>query len=666
MNVWKQLIRQPVRIIAVMLLLAFTSSFLCLSFGQFRSANVTADAINSSFITIALPTSKTQEVEVPIEGLEGVTVTVEQSVITAEMWEYLHSLPEISQQVKGIYRQNFISGYSSVIQTQTTAAISSKYSGAGNTPYNDAIFAITIEELCDPIQDDFQETYTIEVKATVDQVISLHPDYVPPERVQLTCVFYSQEDVSQADLKVGGQYIVYSDHYVDSDLVLRTRLAELLKCEVEQIDWKNIQYTGTSAVYEMDGHSISMSAMDLQQIGCASMVVQDLSASISEDFHATQIDGSRSDIPLKTLIANPTIAPLTGTVEDFLVQERQWADFAEQAAIRYGCVPILGTDGLESMYQFVSRQAVIVEGRPFSAEDYALGNRVCVLSETVAMASNLTVGDTIDFSYYWGADPYAELINTSSVPAQSYYTQVGFTGGDSYEIIGIYRQSDLWSDTTYSFTPNTVFVPNNALLEQTYTADTGIYYTIVLENGGIGAVQELLTQQGYPEDTLLYFDLGYSELASTIEDFRANAKMQFIVSCVTWLAAIAVFLVLFTWKERRTAGLMLSLGAGKGATAQYLWTISMIPGCLAILVGTGVSAFLLEDSLNKSYSGVQDLLGQDFSTGIQTSAELGELIVSWDAIFIAAASQLVLLCILTIVCATIISAKKPLKLMQKS
>ena len=68
MNTLHQLIRQPFRTIAALILLCLAEAFLCLSFGVLLSAKASTDKIANSFVTIALPTSRTERMEMDIGG----------------------------------------------------------------------------------------------------------------------------------------------------------------------------------------------------------------------------------------------------------------------------------------------------------------------------------------------------------------------------------------------------------------------------------------------------------------------------------------------------------------------------------------------------------------------------------------------------------------------
>ena len=71
---------------------------------------------------------------------------------------------------------------------------------------------------------------------------------------------------------------------------------------------------------------------------------------------------------------------------------------------------VLGTECLDSMYQFNQKQARIVAGREFTDEEYESGSRVCVISEALAGNSGLSLGDTITMSQF-GYDPFLSRYN---------------------------------------------------------------------------------------------------------------------------------------------------------------------------------------------------------------------------------------------------------------
>ncbi len=74
MNVYKQLIRQPVKMTVILFLLTASSAFLSLSLGVFLSARETTKEIESQFLTIVLPTNEIETVS--METGNGLTVNL--------------------------------------------------------------------------------------------------------------------------------------------------------------------------------------------------------------------------------------------------------------------------------------------------------------------------------------------------------------------------------------------------------------------------------------------------------------------------------------------------------------------------------------------------------------------------------------------------------------
>lgn len=676
MNTARQLLRQPLRTAAVLLLLSMAGAFFCLSFGVYLSAQATGNQIESSFVTIALPTSKTERVEMDMGN--GLTGFYEKSAITPEMWEFINRLPETCPAVKGIYRQRFISAWSPSLSTLTSAQSEASYFWYLNEPYNNAVFVVTLTEIGEVEESVLTPGRPfVNLTATVEQTVLLHPGYAPRKTLQISCNFSSREEMEAANLAVGGSYLVYGTGYNDVDLDLRTSLAGILRCAPDEIDWNNISYDGVLefsenavAVYGSSEHSIAMTQDDFDAINAAHLTVYDAGLTFSPDYLPYQVDGTVGTVPLAQLLSSPTITPLNTDLDTFLssAEGLKWADVIAQTKIRYQCAPIIGTDLLESMYLFEQRDAVLVGGRTFTEADYQNGNAVCVISEPVALASELQVGDRIDLSFYWGADPYSELVNNSNLMAQSYSNSVGFLGeGKTHEIVGIYRQSNLWEQFSYAFTPNTIFVPNASLPEPCYTGQTGVFLTLVLKNGGIEEVQSLIAAQGYAEDTLLYYDNGFTEISDTLKGFHESAAQLFGAACITWVAALAAYLALFVYHQRAAAGLMLLMGAGKQKARRFVFGISMLPVAVASMISAVAGALLLTAMLQQVFTLAGDVLSTSFSNASESGhAAIENTLVAlpW-ACAAAAVLQMIFYALSVWICAGKLAKKPPLMLLRR-
>ena len=129
--------------------------------------------------------------------------------------------------------------------------------------------------------------------------------------------------------------------------------------------------------------------------------------------------------------------------------------------------PVVGVDSLRAVSQFATLDAVLTQGRSFTQAELDAGAKVCVISEALAAANGLSLGDQMTIQYYEtdGALNGNMVPQKLANPAAAYYSpRLGFSGEPaSYEIVGLYRQRDQWSYGIQSFTPNTVFVPNSVM-----------------------------------------------------------------------------------------------------------------------------------------------------------------------------------------------------------
>ena len=89
----RQLLRQPVRLIAVLLLLGLSAAFFSLSAGVFVSAQATLNEIERNYITIAVPTSESTMIE------SDDNYVTHENAISSEMWRYMDSLRSVYKEL---------------------------------------------------------------------------------------------------------------------------------------------------------------------------------------------------------------------------------------------------------------------------------------------------------------------------------------------------------------------------------------------------------------------------------------------------------------------------------------------------------------------------------------------------------------------------------------
>ena len=186
------------------------------------------------------------------------------------------------------------------------------------------------------------------------------------------------------------------------------------------------------------------------------------------------------------------------------------------------------------------------------------------------------------------------LLHTNNLVPAFYSRAEGFAGeAESYTVVGLYRGDNEWSSNKYSFSPNTVFVPQKSVGVRMRYADTGVFYTLVLHNGTVEKFNELQIKAGF-EGLFVMYDQGYSEIADSLSEYDKMSMTVLYISLFAWTGIFLLYLVLFTFRQKATVSRMFSLGAGRGHAIGFVLGSSayiIIPGAL---LGVLVSYFTWE------------------------------------------------------------------------
>lgn len=325
------------------------------------------------------------------------------------------------------------------------------------------------------------------------------------------------------------------------------------------------------------------------------------------------------------------VAKLDGTLEEFLADPDNalWVRQMEDWELRQSSVPVLGTPALDTFYVFMKHQAEMVEGRMFTQAEYDAGSRVCILSDSLAARSGLKVGDTISLSQFACIEEN-ESINVMMPDGYLNNPTIGspivmpefVTKDEEFTIVGLYSLRDEWVDTSYSITPNTVFIPQKAQIRDTFggpncerevsgaqeTYQDGKtvreIFTEVreVENGSFGIYLSIELVNGKMEDFLLDIsqdpvlkgqfhtvDMGLEKAFKSIEAMDSAADKLLLTVGLGWLMLLAVYVVLYQGGQRRNLGIMRSLGASPAVARRYLFESGMTLAAAGVALGGGLS-----------------------------------------------------------------------------
>lgn len=641
-----RLLRRPVGTVLWLLALAAAVLLLTLGSSLLLSAHRMEDRFEWEHTTIALVADQ------PAVQQDGWWEPVDNNLYGEDL-----TLLRDMEQVEFIDQRTLTAAYSPALSPVLSAQTEDAYDEALDRPYGSVVLAGTVLEAdcvitemeavdLDGWTQPAYSTGDLTARIHVDEVLRANGAYSIPEEIE---VFWSFSDPGEDTvLEKGKQYLFYGT------------------------------YSALDLYYAAQGHALRLPEDDALFHVMPALRLDD-GRPLTQTFYLE--DGSREFQTRTSVEARlPTFSLLEDSAEAFLNQTENalWAETLKEWDITQHSLPMLGTNRLETMYFFNQNKAVITEGRTFSAEEYESGANVCILSQTVAEQSGLAVGDSIPISQYlcmerdgsiytpaYQADIHGKLNNPVIL---DYIEGNGFAAEEeTFTIVGLYRLEDWWSDGSYSFTPNVIFVPAGAQASSEATAACGIWLSVKLKNGQIASFREALKGTAL-EGRLVAFDQGYENAAGSVQAIRSAAEKLMGIVCAAWLLVIALYLVLQQGREQRAIGMMRALGASRRRVRRYLFLLGLIPACIASILGM-IGCLLLSERASAQILAL--ILGENtasFHSGGAAidAAEFSRLLnlPPWTLVFLGAA-QLLLLALILWVQAAHLAGKPPRKLMEE-
>ena len=391
----------------------------------------------------------------------------------------------------------------------------------------------------------------------------------------------------------------------------------------------------------------------------------------------------------------PCATLLTGTVEELLATDTLWADTVALFEKVLHTFPVLGTDNLETMYAFNRNEAVFIDGRSFTQEEYDNGAKVCVIEESIALAAGVQVGDTLSFSQFlcgtgvWDGNSSLKMASDNGMLINPTVGRFPLGDGlvtenEEFTVVGIYKLSRTWDTSSFAFTPNTIFIPKSAQIEGGYGGATtfssssdggrvnvngtyGIYMSIIIENGRAGEFLEQAEQ--IVPNTFYAFDQGYEAAMESVLAVEREAWKLMGIAAIGWLLLLMLYLLLYQNKERNNLGIHRSVGGSPKQGRRWLFASGFVLAAAGILLGTLASSgvtrlvskqlaeFMVSEGTMQAMSGGMEL-------GAEAMAQiLAQATLPGGTFLILSASQLAVIAIFLWIHAALLSRQTPRKLM---
>ena len=498
----------------------------------------------------------------------------------------------------------------------------------------------------DTIKETVNRGYTLKLAGTVTGVVDLNEGFRDPTgmimRITVTMATQEELEALMMDLEIGSEYLAFGVDYTDMDWNYRSMLASDPKdpLEIDYFDpakinilegeekerWKDSSgyspyaiYNGRIYLTQENYEKINSVSLSLGLVSTPHRLNYDedgmlIGIEMLDEWIGSTFSGEEVQIPLDEYLETyriPTLAKLTTTVEEFLASEEGavWRETLDWAAINDQAFAVVGVDQLGYLPEFGKGSSRIVEGRDFTEEELTTGARVCLIHESLAAANGLKVGDTITLNMYEMDQclPYFQRgYYVANIPAYYYYPTELFVDNAEYTIVGFWRGQQLWIynlDEPTAFLPNTLIVPQSSVQAEMTVIPYEAFVTLVLQNGQITAFNQLMADMGY-ENSFVFFDQGYSDIAPTFHSYDEMEERVLIIGAAVYGVLLLMFLLLFPASRRKSVRTMETLGVPFGGrfagvvgySAALLIPASLLGGLLGAASWRSVVNTLVESA----------------------------------------------------------------------
>ncbi len=245
-----------------------------------------------------------------------------------------------------------------------------------------------------------------------------------------------------------------------------------------------------------------------------------------------------------------------------------------------------------SLEEFHQQVLFLESGRLFTQEEAQAGEKLAVISRTIADRQELDVGDDLTIllpdqdtsSYYeWGMELSRE---------------------ETYRVVGIVNYVEEYHKNIYI--PPTSYANHGSQDPNPVGSATSLGQATI-KNGTADAF--LADLEPYLSDNILVnvYDQGYEIMANAVHVVQNAAIALSLVALLVTLAVLVFFSTQYTDSQRETVGIMRSFGATKHESRLYLMAGAVLILVLAIVLGIAIGIYYAEDLVVYALNFVADL-----------------------------------------------------------
>ena len=305
----------------------------------------------------------------------------------------------------------------------------------------------------------------------------------------------------------------------------------------------------------------------------------------------------------------PVIGEYTGSATEYLQTDAvgRWGELIEVLEATVHSLRVCTANDPSCLYPFTEGNTHLVEGTFFTEEQIAQGEKVAIVSDLFAAQNGLSVGDTMELSFWrtnWTIyNQYVENKNTAMHQpswivgmhksdyeelTQETYAKPASRNNGSYTVVGIYQTNGFRDDFRYMH-PNTVIVPQSVMYQRIgLSSSSYLNMTMIIPNGGAESLEAELSslgtdliETGYG-GLIAYDDSGYSSIVPNVKAIRDGTQFVYKISLGLSCIVSLIALILFVSSLVSAGQIKYRLGVGK---RRIWWQMTMASVPILILSG---------------------------------------------------------------------------------
>ncbi len=302
------------------------------------------------------------------------------------------------------------------------------------------------------------------------------------------------------------------------------------------------------------------------------------------------------------------IWPLDGAPENYLETD-EYAPLKELVNLidtDSHTFDVVYTDSTDMIMRFQEGSMAITQGRGLASDDNKEHKEVCIISNELSDAYDLSVGDTIDLQLGTRLFEQYKSLGALSGTRERYSPSEASV---SLEIVGIY--TDLDSDSAQSRNPNwcysvnTIFVPSSLLpiseselTDHEYTPSE-FSFSVKAEN-----IESFLEEASPKIEAmglqLIFNDGGWLNISA---EYKTSVKMSILKICILSAALITTTLFIsyiYVYSRKKDYAIMRALGTSTAASVRSIILPILLTSILSVGLGLAIAWLYISKNIGSN------------------------------------------------------------------